>query len=112
LDAANQYYGGQRFDQQVEQGLKTALKAIKPSTLPSAVGGLLTPREGGGPALDLVVFVESRELSKAALNSVFATAIQSTAKAPAVRKEALARLAGLVQKYPADLSVQTAAALA
>ncbi|HTK75342.1 MAG TPA: tetratricopeptide repeat protein, partial [Gemmataceae bacterium] len=107
--------GGPQFEPQVEQGLKNALKALKPSTLPAAVAALLTPREeapGNGPVLDLIVLVESRDLSKAALMSVFASALESTAKAPDVRKEAFARLADLIKRYPTDYSVQIASALA
>jgi tetratricopeptide (TPR) repeat protein len=111
LDQANQYYGGERFDQQVEMGLKTAVKTLKPSSLPTAVGTLLTPREitsTDKAAIDLVLLVESRELSKATLNSLCAAAIKSTAKAPEVRREALAKLAELVKKYPTDHAVLTA----
>ena len=115
LDAANNYYGGERFDQQVEMALREALKSLKPATLPVAVGGLLTPREvtaTNKSALDLVVILDSREIGKASLNSVFASAIKSTEKAPEVRKDAIAKLTTLAAKYPSDFSVQTAAALA
>jgi tetratricopeptide (TPR) repeat protein len=117
LEQAAQFNGGgERFDQQVESGMQAALKAIKPSTLPKVVGALLVEREGPAganrSALDLALLIESRDLSKATLNSVFATAIRSTSKAPEVRKDALAKLAELEKKYPADLSVLTACALA
>jgi tetratricopeptide (TPR) repeat protein len=106
--------GGQSFEQQAEEGMRTALKAIKPSTLPQVLHALLIPREGPGThrlVLDLALLIESRDLSKATLSSVFATAVRATAKAPAARKEALAKLADLEKKYPADLSVVTASAL-
>jgi tetratricopeptide (TPR) repeat protein len=111
LDQANQYYGGERFDQQVEMGLKAAVKTLKASALPAAVGTLLTPRETTATdkaAIDLVLLVESRDLAKATLNSLCAAAIKSTAKAPEVRREALAKLAELVKKYPTDHAVLTA----
>ncbi len=116
LDQANQNYGGgDRFDSQIEAGLRTALKSLKPNTLPAAVGSLLTPREvtpANKSALDLVVLLESRDLSKATLNCVFATAIKSTENAPEIRREAIVKLAELAKKYPTDFSVHTAAALA
>ncbi|HUR55406.1 MAG TPA: tetratricopeptide repeat protein, partial [Gemmataceae bacterium] len=115
LDAANNYYGGERFDQQVEMGLRQALQSIKPAMLPAAVGALLTPREvtaTNKSALDLVVILDSRELTKATLNSVFASAIKSTEKAPDIRRDAVAKLTSLAAKHPSDVSVQTAAALA
>jgi tetratricopeptide (TPR) repeat protein len=116
LDQASQYYGGgDRFDQMVEQGLQNALRSLKPGKLPQAVGALLTTHEitaTNTSALDLVILLESRELSKAKLNSVFAAAIKSTEKAPEVRRDAIAKLSELVKKYPSDFSVQTAAALA
>ena len=107
------YGGGDRFDPG-QRGFG-ALKSLKPSTLPAAVGSLLAPREvtpTNKSALDLVVILESRDLSKATLNSVFATAIRSTEKAPEIRREAIAKLAELAKKYPTDFSVHTAAALA
>lgn len=115
LDLANQYYGGERFDQQVEAGLQAAVRAIKPSTLPTAVGTLLTPREKptpDQPVLDLVILVESRELPRTALNCLFAAAIKASEKKPEIRKEALARVADLSARYSADVSVQTAAVVA
>jgi tetratricopeptide (TPR) repeat protein len=117
LETASQWGGGgERFDNQVEAGMQAALKAIKPATLPKVVSALLTAREGPvGPnksALDLSLLIESRDLSRATVNSIFATAIRSIAKAPEVRKDALARLAELEKKYPNDLSVLTACALA
>src|SRR5260370_21825245 len=100
---------------QVEQGLKAAVKALKPSALPKAVSALLAPREtkpADKPVLDMVLLVESREISKATLNSLLATAIKSTAKTPNVRRQALAKLAELVKKYPTDHGVLTSNMLA
>jgi tetratricopeptide (TPR) repeat protein len=116
LGQANRYFGGEeQFTQQVEMGLRTALKSLKPATLPAAVGTLLTPREGT-PAdksvLDLVVFFESRDLAKSTFNCVFATAIKSAETSPEVRRDAMAKLAELAKKHPNDFSVHTAAALA
>ena len=114
LIMANQY-GGEQYTQVVEGGLQAALKSLKPAALPAAVGSLLTPREltaANKSVLDLVVVLESRDLSKAVMNSLFATAIKSTEKAPEVRREALAKLAELAKKHPTDFSVLTATALA
>ena len=63
-------------------------------------------------AIDLVLLVESRDLSKATLNSLFASAIKAAAKKPTVLKEARAKLDALVQKYPQDHGVLCANALA
>ena len=116
LDQASQYGGGQNaFDQQVEQGLKAAVKALKPSALPAALNSLIVsrdPKSTDKAALDLVLVVESRSLGKATLNSLFAEAIKSTSKAPEVRREAMNKLAELTRKYPADHSVLTANVLA
>lgn len=115
LNQANQYSGGEQFDRQLEQGLQAAIKALKPSALPTALGDLMTPREArtaDKPALDLVLIVESRDLSRTTINSLFATAIKSTDKAPEARKTAFQKLADLVKQHPNDFSVQTAAVLA
>lgn len=114
IEQASQYYS-EPFEQQIERALQQAMKSIKPAHLPGAVGALLTPREAGeagATVLDLVVVFESRDIPRAALNSVFATAIKSTEKAPAVRADALAKLGELSKKHPADVSVLTATALA
>src|SRR5262249_41354866 len=79
LAAATQW-GGERFEQQIEQGLKTALKAPRPANLPATVRTLLTPRPaapGTGSVLDPVLLVESPELARASLNSLLATALKS-----------------------------------
>ncbi len=115
LDQANAYYGGERFDQQCEQGLRNAVKALKPSALPDAVSALLTPREataGDKAAIDLVLLVESRDLTKATLNSLYASAIKSSAKKPDILKDARVKLAELLKKHPTDHGVLTAHVLA
>ena len=115
LELASSYGGGgMSFTQQAEQGLKAAVKSLKKNNLPTAVGVLLTPREitpTNKSVLDLVVLVEPRDLAKASLNGLFATAIKASDKAPEVRKDAAAKLAELAKKHPADISVRTAAAL-
>jgi tetratricopeptide (TPR) repeat protein len=114
LDQATAWWGGGRYDRQVERELQTALKSFKPGTLPKAVGALLSPPEGtvpGRSAVDLALIVESRDASKATLDSVFAIAVRSTAKNPEVRRDAAARLAELVKMYPTDTAVLTASAL-
>lgn len=112
---ANSYYGGgsNQFDQMVEAGFRSAVKALKPETLPGAMKILLAPRtEAGHAALDLVVIIESRDLSKAKLGSVFQTALRATEKTPELRKEVVETLAKLAARYPKDYSVQIATALA
>jgi tetratricopeptide (TPR) repeat protein len=113
LLAANQYGGGQ-FNQQIESGLKAALKATKPDDLAAAVESLLTPQEGAaaGAALDPVLLVESRDLTKSTLTGMLATVLKGADKVPAVRRAAAARTAELAKKHPDDVSVRTAAAVA
>src|SRR5207248_3021643 len=85
-----------------------------PAHLPNAVGALMTPRltaPANNSALDLILLVDSRDLTKASMTSMFANAIKSTEKAPEVRKDAVAKAADLAAKHPADFSVQIAAAL-
>ena len=84
LNQANQW-GGQQFDKRLEQGLKAAVKAVKPATLPAAVGRLLTPRTPTATdksVLDLVILIESRGTAKATLDSMLARALKSMNKAP------------------------------
>ena len=107
--------GGERLDNQLRMGLRAAIKSIRPATLPAAVNTLLKPRQATAAnqsVLDLVMLVEARGLNKATLTSLVATALKSTEKAPAIRSQALARLADLGKKYPSDFSVQTAFVLA
>lgn len=115
LNQAKQYSGSEQYDRQIEQGLQAALKALKPSALPTALNDLMTPlpsKNAEKSAVDLVIFIESRDLSRTSISSLFATAIKSTEKAPEVRKAALQKLADLVKQHPTDFSVQTAAVLA
>jgi tetratricopeptide (TPR) repeat protein len=113
LDLALQQ-GGENLNNQIRSGLQSAVKAIRPATLPAALNSLLTPRQptAGLRVLDLVLLIESRSLTKATVTSLVATALKSAEKAPAIRLDALAKLAGLSQKYPTDFSVQTATAFA
>src|SRR5262249_56560992 len=99
---------------QVEQALRQTLKRLKPEALPAAVRELIQPKADakGGPVLDLMLVMPDRDLSKAAVTSVLATALSSTGKTPELRREAIAKLTELADRYPKDLSVLTAAALA
>ncbi len=107
--------GGERIDNQVRMGLRSAIKSIRAKTLPAAVNTLLTLRQptSANPAvLDLVMLVESRGLNKATVTSLVATALKSTEKLPSIRDDAVAKLNDLAKKYPNDFSVQTAVTLA
>jgi tetratricopeptide (TPR) repeat protein len=112
LDMAMRYWGGGGRTQ-VEQGLKQALKALKPEQMPESVRELLQPRENAktGQALDLMVMVPNRTLTETTVTSVLAQALEATAKTPELRGEALAKLAELCGRLPRDFSVQVAAAL-
>ena len=115
LKVAAQYGGDERLEQQVENGLRSAIKSIRPAILPAAVNTLLTPRQPTATdksVLDLVILVESQNLAKATVSSLFANAFKSTEKSPEIRRAALAKLAELAQKHPTDFTVQTAVALA
>src|SRR5439155_23988526 len=95
-------------------GLRRTLKRLKPDALPGAVRELLQPKaeQKGGPVLDRLVVQPDRDLNTAAVQSVLALALKSTAKSPELRAEAVAKLTELAQRHPRDLSVLTAAALA
>ena len=115
--------GGERLDTQLRNGLRQAIKSIRPKTLPAAVNRLLMAQQptphpsppegerGTGAVLDLIMLVEAPALTKATITSLVATALKSTTKEPAIRRDALAKLADLAKKYPNDFSVQTAFAL-
>ena len=114
LEQASQWGGGD-FLQQAEAGMRAALKGLKPELLPAVVEVLLTPRAKPAPnqpMLDLVMIVESPDLKRASVSSLFASAIKATKQMPAVRKEAGAKLNALATQYPTDISVQTASTLA
>jgi tetratricopeptide (TPR) repeat protein len=115
LAQANQYGGGDRMDQQLEQGAQGRPQGGHPGhpagrrRVPAHPAGRPGRRPGGArPGGHVPV----RDAGKATLDSLFVTALKSTEKAPAVRADALAKLAELVKKYPADVSVHTAAAAA
>jgi hypothetical protein len=77
--------------------------------------GLLTPRSPAAPekgVLDLVLLVESRDYRKASLTSLFEAAFRATKKTPALRTEALEKLAALSAAQPHDYSVEIAVTLA
>ena len=104
-------YGGETFDKQVELELKQAIKELKSSALPAVLQTLLVANETAPrdrAVLDLVLLVDSRDLDKATLNSLFATAIKATDKTPEIRREAMKKLAELAKNHPTDLSVLTA----
>src|SRR5262249_55218470 len=68
MELANQYYGGGYSPRvQVEQALRQTLKRLKPEALPAAVRELIQPKADpkGGPALDLMLVMPDRDLSKA-----------------------------------------------
>jgi hypothetical protein len=79
------------------------------------VRSLLTPRpEVAGQereALDLVLAVEPRDLTKATLTSMLAATVRAASKSPELRAEFQTKLSELVEKYPKDYSVQIAASL-
>src|SRR5439155_8393303 len=112
LEMAMRYWGGGGRNQ-VEEGLRQALKALKPEQMPESVRELLQPRENAktGQALDLMVMVPNRTLTETTVTSVLAQALDATAKTPELRAEALAKLAELSGRLPRDFSVQIAAAL-
>jgi tetratricopeptide (TPR) repeat protein len=114
LSAANRYYD-EGMETRVEQSLRSAMKSLKPKALPGAVRSLLTPREAVAgqerEALDLVLAVEPRDLTKATLTSMLSAAVKAASKSPELRTEFQTRLSELVGQYPKDFSVQVAACL-
>lgn len=115
IQIASTYYGGgDQFSRQIDQGMKAALKALKPEILPAAVGLMLTPAkitETNKSAIDLMLSVDARNLEKMALTSVFATSAQSLAKNPAARAAAQTKAKELVATAPKDVSAHVAAAI-
>jgi tetratricopeptide (TPR) repeat protein len=96
----------------LRNGLNQGLQGLNDKTLAPTVRALLRPAGGGnGPALDLVLLVHPREVDHAAVTSLFAEAVRKASRRPELRSEIRSALAGLMDKYPKDLSVHVAAAL-
>ncbi len=114
LAAAKVYYGqGSQFEMQLENGLKEAIKSLNNETLPAAMGVLLKARtEKNKPALDLILTIESGNLAKTRISSVFCSALKAASSNENLRKESMSKLAEIAVAYPKDPSVRVASAYA
>ncbi len=115
LQVANQWYGGQdRFTQMAQAGLTRAWQSLKPETMSRTIRELLKPPEdvkAAGPALDLLLIVQPREINRARLDSMLASALGKAANTPELMAEVKAGLADLAKNRPQDVPVHVAAAL-
>ncbi len=113
LIAADRYFG-QNMQESIEIQMRQSIKAMKAGNLPASLRSLVEPRPlsaANKEVLDLVLLVESRDLAKAKLTGMLATALEASAKKPELLAEAVKTLEGLAAKHPSDFSVQIAAAL-
>ncbi len=115
LQIANQWHGGgDRFTQTVQAGLTRAWQSLKPETMGQTIRELLKPPEGakaGGPALDLLLTVQPREMNRAKLDSMLANALGKAANTPELMGQVKAGLSDLAKSRPQDVPVHVAAAL-
>jgi tetratricopeptide (TPR) repeat protein len=128
LQLVRQWYGGrEQFTDQAVQGLNRALQGLNAETLGRTLRELLKPpvnatptsetvarsaSEGAnGPAVDLVLIVQPRDLDRALVSSMLASAIQSAGATPELLTEVNASVEKLLEQHGQDLSVQIAAAL-
>lgn len=110
-----QNWGGRDYQQQAEQGLAKATENLKLNDVRRAIDTLLPSPEDAGrdaPAVDLLLMVQPRDLSRAELTSMLARALKSAATDDELRAKAQARAAALAGDHPRDVSAQIAAALA
>src|SRR5262249_16663812 len=103
--------------QQARSGADRALRGLNGETLAATLQSLIRPEAGdaggggksGGP--DLVLTVDPRELDKASVTSLLATALGLAAKDPALLGRVRSDVDATVKARPDDLGAQTAAAL-
>lgn len=99
-----------------QDGLEKAMAGLNPGTLAATLETLLKPNthadaRGRGEAIDLALVVNPRTLSRAAMTSLLASALQLASTQPDLMKDVTTRLKGLAKDHPVDLGVQTVAAL-
>ncbi len=111
----SQQFGGRNYQQQAEQGLAKAMQNLKPENLRRTIDSLLSPPKDddrNGPAVDLLLMVQPRDLSRAELTSMLARVLKSAEADPSSRASARSKANALAGDYPGDFSAQIAAALA
>ncbi|MBI3863250.1 MAG: DUF1583 domain-containing protein, partial [Planctomycetia bacterium] len=124
---ASQQYGGDYYIRQIQQAYGKAQQAFKPALLSKTLETLLkaspgtgkgesgktaSGAENDGSAVDLVLLVHPRELSKAELNGLLARVLKEGVALPEQKKIVANRVAELLAAHPDDFSVQTVALLA
>ncbi len=111
-----QYYWPtkQQLIQQARLGIERSLKGLDAESLGRTVATLLQPRaqvSDDEPALDLVLFVQPRNLEEARVVSVLAQSVESASRDPALRARIRETTAKSLLDRPLDLSTRTAFAL-
>jgi hypothetical protein len=115
-----QQYGGANVEQQfrqLEQLLATTRSSIvSQKNLPGTLAAVLEPRPAAerkprDAAINLLLQVSPRELNAIRMTSPIDDVLRAAAKGDQ-KQAAQDRVAGLVEKYPDDVSVQIVAALA
>ena len=119
-DAAQQYAPAQQYEmfvRQLEQSIESTRSAlVSDKNLAGTLATLLEPRPPAErkprePAVNLLLQIHPRELSAMRMTSPVEAALRA-ASSPEVKQTAQARITGLLEKYPDDVSVQIVAALA
>jgi tetratricopeptide (TPR) repeat protein len=108
------YPNREMLNTQYRRGIDRALQGLGPGSTAGTVASVLKPRpeaKAGGPVLDLILFVEPRELDRAAVTSLLALTLPKVTRTPEVRAEVEAALGRLGEEFPKDLSVQIVQAL-
>ena len=121
FEAAQRWGGGSRMKERMESGLKKARDALTAEALETALQQWIRPRTESNaessksePAVDLVMLVQPRVLSEAAVTSLFQMAVNTAGeneKGTSILEKARAGLGKLREDGAADLSVYVADAL-
>src|SRR5262249_36179404 len=113
FENARRYYSENDWmERNMRTQFESTLKELRDDALASALRDLLKPRDTkDGPALDLVLLAQKRDLRKASLGSLLDRALRLK-KPPEVQAEVEGRLAELRKQYPRDVTVALATAFA
>lgn len=113
IQSAQPYYGNNDYMlQQARSGIDRSLQGLTKESLAPTLKTLLEPQPGRkDEPLDLVLMVYPRELDKAAVTSLFSSALDMAATKPELLAEVKSGMEGVVKDHPTDLPALTAAAL-
>ncbi len=91
-----------RMKKQLETGFQTALKELKPELLPELLTG--DDPTKGGPSVDLLLILESRDLDKTTMSSALSNLVAGIASHPQMVEKTKTALSNIRATSPGDFA--------